>query len=212
MDLETEKMREALSESFGMNNGEFMISTGQFCELFYPDPKVVRVEVMAAALSKLCRFNGHTRTFYSVAQHSVLVSQNCVDPKHALFHDASEAFLGDVIRPIKYTENMAPYLAAEKVWQRVIFQTLGLDPEMPNSVKLADNRMLMTEFRDLFNRTPQLLLDSQIEPYSHFKIRTLDPRDAEELFLERWEELERFRLENDATMSAKERKRYEDGV
>ncbi len=190
MSKETDELRSILSETFGMTDGEFMVFGGSFCKLFYPVARDIDIRVIEHALSNLCRFNGHTRDFYSVAQHSVLVSQQ-VPPEHALcglLHDASEAYLGDVIRPIKYVEAMKIYRQTEEVWQRVIFERFGLDPIMPDSVKLADNRLLITEFRDLFARTPPGL-NRAVKPYPHFRIKALDPKDARKLFVDRWKEL-----------------------
>lgn len=66
-------------------------------------PKVedVDIEDIATSLSNQCRFFGHVRKYYSVAQHSVLVSANCEWPKEGLMHDAPEAYLGDVARPLR---------------------------------------------------------------------------------------------------------------
>src|SRR4051812_30250690 len=71
---------------------------------FWPvDPRAdeIAIEDIARALAMTCRFGGHVRFHYSVAQHSFLVSLVC-SPEHALWgllHDASEAYLGDVVWP-----------------------------------------------------------------------------------------------------------------
>jgi len=177
-----------VSDDFGTTDvdGEFMVSSGKFCRLFDPCVDDVDITVIRHALSNLCRFNGHTSEFYSVAQHSVLVSHHVPeeDQLHALLHDASEAYLGDIIRPIKYSHEFSFYRHTEKLWQRTIFQKFGLPEEMPESVKIADNRILMTEFRDLFVRTPGGL-DQSVEPYS-YTINPLSPKEAGKLFQDRW--------------------------
>ena len=68
-----------------------------------PRPEDVRLEDIVHSLSHLCRFVGHTDRFYSVAEHSVLVSQLC-DQEAAVFgllHDAAEAYVGDLASPVK---------------------------------------------------------------------------------------------------------------
>jgi hypothetical protein len=85
---------------------------------FWPlDPRVedVHLEDIAHALSNVCRYTGHVREFYSVAEHSVHVSWSC-EPEDALWgllHDASEAYLADMARPVK--QNMPVYVAAERL-------------------------------------------------------------------------------------------------
>jgi len=77
--------------------------TGRKIDLRNPQPKDISRRDIAAALSKICRFGGQCNEFYSVAQHSILVA-HLVPPvfqRYALLHDASEAYLGDVIKPLK---------------------------------------------------------------------------------------------------------------
>ncbi len=87
--------------------------------MFYPldpHPEDVHIVDIAHALANICRFGGHAKRFYSVAQHSVLVSR-IVEPEdalHGLMHDAAEAYVGDVVRPIKHMPGMAAYHAAEQ--------------------------------------------------------------------------------------------------
>jgi len=114
-------------------------------------PSEIHVDVIAHALANLCRFTGHTRRFYSVAQHSVLVSLACdpADALHGLLHDASEAYLCDIARPIKHSPAMAGYREAERRLEAVIAEAFGLATTMPASVKRADEVLLATEMRDL---------------------------------------------------------------
>lgn len=75
-------------------------------EPFHPDRPTFNVEVIAHSLSQQCRFNGHTRTFYSVAEHSLMVAElmelmQTGDPFEGLMHDGCEAYIGDVPAPFK---------------------------------------------------------------------------------------------------------------
>ena len=83
--------------------------SGRFVNPFDPDPEQIDIDDIARALANVCRFGGHTRHFYSVAQHSVIVSRlveerggDIEDTFAALMHDASEAYLGDMPHPIKH--------------------------------------------------------------------------------------------------------------
>jgi len=116
----------------------------------------IHLEDIAHALAMLCRFGGHTREFYSVAQHSVFVSHlvPAADALHGLLHDASEAYLSDIIRPVKHLKAMAPYRAVEAQLQAVIYGRFGLAATMPESVHDMDNALLVTEASELLPVRP----------------------------------------------------------
>jgi len=117
---------------------------------FYPlDPRAseVCIEDIAHALSALCRFTGHCKHFYSVAQHSVLVSHLC-DPADALWgllHDATEAYVADVARPLKHSPEWAPFREVERLVSLAVAEHFGLPPREPESVILADQKALGIE-------------------------------------------------------------------
>ena len=85
------------------SDGIFNTATGAEIHLLHPKPEMFIIEDIAGTLSKICRFGGHVSAFYSVAQHSVIMAAMAPQAikKEALFHDASEAYLGDVIKPLK---------------------------------------------------------------------------------------------------------------
>lgn len=120
---------------------------------FWPlDPRLedICIEDVAHALSLICRFTGHVRQFYSVAQHCVLASY-LVPEEHALaalLHDASEAYLCDVARPVKRHPEMQFYLEAEAELELLINQKFHVNVYAPE-VKDVDERLLFTERRDL---------------------------------------------------------------
>jgi hypothetical protein len=130
--------------------------TGQKFNAARPDPAAINIFDIAHALGNIGRFMGHTREFYSVAQHSVLVSKQCApeDALWGLLHDATEAYVGDMPKPLKVQAIMDGYCAAEdRVTEaiQVAFNLPALPPgkHMPDSVKVADVRALFTEKRDL---------------------------------------------------------------
>ncbi len=107
----------------------------------------IDIEDIAHALSMICRFGGHTREFYSVAEHSVHVSMHC-NPEHALaglLHDAAEAYVGDLIRPIKRQLGMEAYCASEDRILELILKSEGLATNLPVDVHEADNAVLAAE-------------------------------------------------------------------
>ncbi|MFN4278320.1 MAG: transcriptional regulator [Ferrovibrio sp.] len=119
-----------------------------------PRPNEVFIDDIAEALAKQCRYNGHCKPFYSVAQHSVLVSL-VVPPKHALaglMHDAAEAYIGDTVRPLKMVlEKAAPGVLrgiADRI-DRAIAERFLIPPAPFEVIKHADNTVLATEKRDL---------------------------------------------------------------
>lgn len=128
---------------------------------FYPlDPRVEDIdpEDIAHALSMLCRYNGQTKFFYSVAEHCVLMSEwveSVAGPYDALWtllHDASEAYMGDMVRPLK--RSMPSYRAAEDNLMAFICTRFGINVEVPPIVKEADNRILMDERAKLMTKPP----------------------------------------------------------
>ncbi len=163
---------------------------------FWPlDPRVedVCIEDIAHALSNTCRFCGHTREFYSVAQHSIL--ESCyveaiggprVDALWGLLHDASEAYLHDITRPLKRSDLFGEaYVKAEARLMRVIADAFGLPGEMPGNVKFADEVALVTEMRDLMDHVPA---GQYAEPLRE-DIVPWTPRSAELAFLDRFHAL-----------------------
>ncbi|AMR77623.1 YfbR-like 5'-deoxynucleotidase [Cupriavidus nantongensis] len=164
-----------------------LLSTGRYFDFTNPGP--LTAEEVAHALSKLCRFTGHCREFYSVAQHSVVVSR--LVPKHlrkqALFHDAVESVVGDMVSPLKRL--FPEYKALEKRCEAAILAGFDLPSELDPAVKYADRVALRTEQRDLMNKDGGLWtsLDG-IEPV-RMRIFPLPPAAAEIMFLDTYRDL-----------------------
>jgi 5'-deoxynucleotidase YfbR-like HD superfamily hydrolase len=177
-----------------------------------PRPEDIRLMDIAHALSHVCRFNGHTRFFYSVAQHSVLVS--LMGPEDAaaarLLHDASEAYICDLPRPLKESlrrQNNFFYDSIEECVMDAVSKASGIEitKEM---YKFADDAALVVE-------ASELLAPEQLAEWWNFKTRLrtagdlikrippevfaeyrpiilmkcLDPQDAKEMFLHRANQL-----------------------
>lgn len=123
---------------------------------FFPqDPSVSEVNIrdIAAALSKQCRFNGHTSHFYSVAQHSVLMTR-MVSKEHkleALLHDAAEAYVGDLVRPVKIA--CPDFKAIDNKVDFIVRLHFGLPDDMSEEVHDADMKICSAEKRDLMPRS-----------------------------------------------------------
>jgi hypothetical protein len=163
---------------------------------FFPlEPRAEDIDIIdiAHALSNLCRYGGHTAWHYSVAQHSIYVSEHC-KPEHALWgllHDASEAYLVDIPRPIKHHPSMIAYRTYEAQLERTIFEHYGLFGAPPAEIKTWDNVLLRTEQRDLMTEAPAAWEDNRVGVSKTLNISPWEPMTAERLFLERFHRLYR---------------------
>lgn len=130
-----------------MSDDWFCTHSGAKVHILQPDPSVIRQLDIAHALARTCRFNGHVGTFYSVAQHCLLVQHHAPEELklEALLHDATEAYLGDVIRPLKRL--LPAYKKIERQWEAIIAEKYKLDtsPAATQVVKALDRRALITE-------------------------------------------------------------------
>ena len=144
-------------------------------------PEDIDPSDIARALANLCRFGGHSKAFYSVAQHSAIVCdllEQRGDPTPdelmaALLHDAAEAYIGDLPHPLKHRSELgAAFRVAEKRLEAVIAERFAL-PEAAARIKPLDRALLATERRTFSEVTwhwPELdgaeELDLEIEPWS----------------------------------------------
>jgi|TARA_Y100000310_G_scaffold20001_1_gene19499 hypothetical protein len=156
--------------------------TGLKIDPFNPDPSRICIEDIAHALSMICRFTGHCKYFYSVAQHSVLVAKRCPDEMKltGLLHDASEAYINDISSPVK--PGLMNYREIEEELWRAIAGKFGLPhPWVHPKVKEIDRRLCRTEARDLMYSKGEGWRGA-VEPYPE-RIFTHKPEYAEEEFL-----------------------------
>lgn len=126
-----------------------------------PRPQDCDINDIAHALAFVCRFGGHCSKFYSVAEHCVRVSCAIEEAGGAraeqfagLMHDAAEAYVGDMVWPLKKAPECSGYKVVERVVERAIAARFGLPSEMPAIVKRFDLVLLSTEKRDLMMAGP----------------------------------------------------------
>ena len=156
-----------------------------------PRPEEIDIRDIAHALSNQCRFAGHCERFYSVAEHSVRVSWLCPvkDGLWGLLHDAAEAYLVDLPRPIKRWSQMGTlYSEIEDKLMLAIAYKFGLNHPVPVSVKRADIVMLVTEKRDLMKMPPKEWEDTETPHWS--RVIPWGPEKAELCFVERFNYLQ----------------------
>src|SRR3954471_13385944 len=130
--------------------------SGRWVNPFDPDPSQLDAGDIARALANQCRFGGHCRAFYSVAQHSVIVSElverrggDVEDVFAALMHDATEAYLGDMPHPLKHRSPLgAAFKAAEDKLEQAIRDRFRIKSDVP-LIKPADRALPATERRAL---------------------------------------------------------------
>lgn len=176
-----------------MSRPTIQTAGGQYFDFEQPERSYFDIDVLAHALSNLCRFTGHTRRFYSVAQHSVIVN-HVVPPQFALpglMHDAAEGLVGDMSSPLK--QLLPGYKEIEARVERPLLAQFGLWPPDPwkAEVKKADLVVQRTEQRDLMpprgDDAEWTHLDD-VEPLP-FVIEPLAPELARRLFLQRFQAL-----------------------
>jgi hypothetical protein len=164
--------------------------TGKRFDPLRPDPELIDIRDIAHSLSNQCRFTGHSQRFYSVAEHSIHVSNFCrpEDALYGLLHDASEAYLVDLPRPLKHDSDFGVgYRRVESRMQDAVAIAFGLSFAMPKSVKVADRNLLLTEKRDLLGPSPDLWYVGPGEEISGLDLTAeMYPRAAELIFLRRY--------------------------
>lgn len=156
----------------------------------------IDIDDIAQALANQCRFGGHCRRFYSVAQHSCLVADlvreqggDAAAGLWALLHDAPEAYLSDLPHPLKhFSEFGRLYREAEDKLQQSITECFGLPPDPPAALREADRALLAAERRALMADTWEWPELQGVEP-ADVEIDPWPPERALAEFRRRYQEL-----------------------
>lgn len=168
------------------------VSTFLGNRFFLTSPHIddVAIEDIAHGLAYQCRFNGQTSAFYSVAQHSLMVMSLVPDSLHfqALLHDAAEAYLGDMVKPLKQLFPQFSVIESrvmDIIGQRFAVDLTRLDP----AIKRADMVALATEKRDLMPYSTEAW--SYLEGIEALPgiIEPMGPQAAKEAFLQAFRNL-----------------------
>ena len=145
--------------------GTIRVRSGKYVDVLNLSAESVDPKDIAHGLAHLCRFGGHTAQYYSVAEHSLHVAAMLMrqfgDEDLALaglLHDAAEAYLGDIVRPLKHTDTMNKYRDVEEIAETAIESRFSLQvPITDERIKAADSELLVWEmaiFRDTEWRVP----------------------------------------------------------
>lgn len=137
----------------GGKNGVIQTSSGKLVPIMNPSPDDIDLEDIVHSLPKQCRFNGHCNAFYSVAEHCVRGHDLAMEwygpdiAREFLLHDATEAYVGDCIRPVK---RLIPFFEEiEQGFWKAISTKFGLPYIHSEEVHYLDNVMVVWEKRDL---------------------------------------------------------------
>ncbi len=182
-----------MPELYQVEEGWFETYTGKQFHFMDPQPEEIDVIDIAHALSMQCRYNGHTKVFYSVAEHSVLIcdwlTQHGYGPQVALtglLHDAAEAYIGDVVCPLKHV--MPDFKALEKVLDVAVARKFGTLYPFPEVVKALDSRILRDERVQVMNESDNSWGTDDLEPLG-VTIRGRDPLIIRHVFRSRFSSL-----------------------
>ena len=183
------------SNHFGCVNNTIRLYSGKYLDLADPRPEDFTLADVARGLSHVCRFGGQVERFYSVAEHSYhcayLALTDGRGPSVALaclMHDAAEAFVGDIVKPLKVM--LRGYDEVEKAVERAIARKWGIDFDIAAGVvKEIDRSMLIAERRALFSSDKVKWTGEDTVRKVHVNIGCWDPDLAMRLFIQQAKEL-----------------------
>lgn len=193
---------EMLKSKPGVRGATIITRSGHYFDFLDPKPETIHIEDIAWALAFTCRFGGQSLFYYSVAQHSILVSE-IVSPElrfAALMHDAAEAYAGDIVGPLK--QLLPDYKVVEKRVEAAVAERFGFPVEMSPEIKHADLRLLRTEQRDLTSGHADNWNGLDEYPPLKQTIMPMSPESAAHAFLNRFHTLTTYTAQGAAQVRA----------
>lgn len=162
--------------------GSIITASGIQFDVLHPQTSQIDLHDVARALSHMCRYNGHLPGFYSVAEHSVRVAEYLQNTDESplvcltgLLHDAAEAYIGDMVRPIKKLPEMKVF--QEEIEPRVsevLHEALGGVYPYPDAINQADKAVYEWEVANIrtgicFGKPPQEAFNDFLSRYAHLR-------------------------------------------
>ena len=168
------------------------VRAGHYVDLLDPDPSTLEIESIASSLSKICRYGGHCKYFYSVAEHCVMCCKLAREDEQSqdfiralLLHDASEAYLGDMVKPLKVA--LRDYQGVEANFEKIVSKAFNVDLlGHHQTIKKYDLELLKIEKESLFDDIQEewdLLKGIQSRK---LQLNYWSPHQAEYEFLKAW--------------------------
>lgn len=164
--------------------------TGKYVHLVEPQVESIDIIDIAHALSHICRFTGHTSSFYSVASHCLWVSEHAPEELQllGLLHDAAEAYLGDVSAPLK--QLLPEYKALEHRMEEAIAKRFGLPSLSHPDIKRLDREALRVERAQVFQRDDRSVTWDQGDAiFDAALLKQQTPADVKAAYLARFLQL-----------------------
>ncbi len=179
-----------IPDSFGCVSNTIKVAAGHYVDLIDTDPYTIDINSIASALSKICRFGGHSPRFYSVAEHCILATRLAkkhgidLEALRAIFlHDAAEAYIGDMVKPLKL--NIPKYRSIETQIEHAIQIAFAVDFEQwADVIKEYDRAMLKAEKTRLWPEDKEVWAGFSSIPDHEVEFRFYDWITAEHRYLE----------------------------
>lgn len=138
-------------DQWGCLGSTIKVSSGHYVDIQNPEPDMIDIHSIASALSKICRFGGHCPLFYSVAEHCIHAAgfafkdgKQIEVVRAVLLHDATEAYLGDMVKPLK--QLLPQYSVLEAKMEHAVSERFGIDfAKHAYIIKHYDRLMLKAE-------------------------------------------------------------------